>query len=824
MIYPKRKKRARRRNYELVEVELDDLFASLLGDDRDDGVVRQGGDNPLLNLLNNRELSSDHRLPDADLPDGAFEDPFAHTELVLKFHHAIHPSALKFFIERVTAKKSKGGAELLLRREPYMGHKKEGLTVHVTASDWRQLEVAEMMELKKMDYKRDDPAPREFTLKEVGNFLSEDMKHHEILTSAEKQMVVMHELRNLQSRPGERHVPGYDAIQLLPGDSLLHVYATSKLITSYFALHQADELNKLKGKWFWESFNKLPYEEIRSYYGDGVCLYFNFVAYYNAWLIVPAFFGLIMTLLPTQAFNSAVIYFCFLNMMFVILFLVNWQRKCSEISFLWGTLKMNRWEEQRADYDGVLAIDPVTGRFQRAYPTYKTSLKTCFGSVAVSVACIGLSMWMLHSFLDLDEWVKEIAAGRRVLAKNELAQIFWEYVMPALPGVGYAGCVFTANKLFRMVANALTEWENHRTQTQFSRHLISKMVVFEVFNSFASLFYTAFVIKKIDILKERVYTMLCVIQFLILLTSCVVPIIFRSGHAKMAEFLEKIRKSEEKDRLVKPGNPTGRKGRRSSVPYPVIENWLRAVNEMDSSDPRVQMSKVEANMDPYNYQADFEDYFLLLQQFGYVFLYSSVYPPAAAVAFGANMIILSASLYKLRQVYQRPFAKRVSNIGAWQQAFEAVGIIAVMTNCGLLCTNKTIQEYAAHLDLTDLQWMILFVTMEHVILGIHFFLGYVISTIPYNIKQTLAASEYRSWEAPKLHQAAKNRRRVTKLLATNSEQQLTRTKSDHSQGSSQKGKPSDVKNSNKNPQASSSSAPKRKPQSDAKSMLSKKKA
>ncbi|CAL8104443.1 unnamed protein product [Orchesella dallaii] len=800
---PKQKKRLIRNNielelngYETVSSD-EDLFSALLGDERDTRVVQGGADNPFLHLLNPPDLSSEYALPDVNLPGGSYEDPFAHTELVLKFSHSIHPSALKWFIERVTAKKSNGGGELLLRREPFTGHKKEGLVVHVTAADWRQLEVAEILEIKKMDFKQEEPAPREFKFKELGRFLSEGMKVSQLLSPAEKQMVVLHELRNVRVKPGEKHVPGYDdTIHILPGDSL---------------------------------------QEIRSYFGDDVCLYFNFVAFYNAWLIVPAIFGLIMAFLPSQAFHSTVVYFCFLNMMFVILFLINWQRKCSELAFLWGTLKMNKWEEPRPSYVGELSIDPVTGKFQRSYSSFKTGFKTFFGSGLVTFACIALSMYMLYSYLDLDDWVKEISMKEVSLAKNEHMKFIWEHVIPVLPGVGYAACVFTANKLFRVVANYLTEWENHRTQSQFHRHLVSKMVVFEVFNGFAGLFYAAFVLRDVDVLRKRVYTMLCVIQFLVTLTSCVIPVVIKTGKIKMHEFLQYSRPSGHVDKsgnyLTHPQTIFGGGKRRSSRPYPELEGWLKMVEGMEvmeDSDLRVQMSKLEGFMDSYDYQEDFEYYFLLLLQFGHVFLFSSVYPPAALVAFGANMILLPASLYKLRNIYQRPFAQRVSNIGAWQEAFGAVAVLAVMMNCALLCANTDLREYGS--DLTDAQWIFLFVLMEHMILGSQFLVGKIISKIPYNIKVSLAASDYRSWKMLKKEQSAKTRRRFTKLGMPMNEQVDGKSKAEEhdnsSQGSSRKRKAADEKKklSNSNEKAKPGKIEEKAASADAKSQLSKKKA
>jgi Calcium-activated chloride channel. len=43
--------------------------------------------------------------------------------------------------------------------------------------------------------------------------------------------------------------------------------------------------------------------------------------------------------------------------------------------------------------------------------------------------------------------------------------------------------------------------ENHRTQSQFDRYRITKLVLFEFVNNFMSLFYVAFYIQDLEMLR-----------------------------------------------------------------------------------------------------------------------------------------------------------------------------------------------------------------------------------------------------------------------------------------------------------------------------------
>src|SRR5690554_3240474 len=54
------------------------------------------------------------------------------------------------------------------------------------------------------------------------------------------------------------------------------------------------------------------------------------------------------------------------------------------------------------------------------------------------------------------------------------------------------------NFAYGVVADALTDRENHRTDTQYEDSLIAKLFLFQFVNSYASLFYVAFVQQAVE--------------------------------------------------------------------------------------------------------------------------------------------------------------------------------------------------------------------------------------------------------------------------------------------------------------------------------------
>lgn len=67
-------------------------------------------------------------------------------------------------------------------------------------------------------------------------------------------------------------------------------------------------------------------------------------------------------------------------------------------------------------------------------------------------------------------------------------------------------------------------------------------------------------------------------------------------------------------------------------------------------------------------QGTFDDYLELFLQFGYVFLFSAVFPLAAVFALLNNVIEVRSDAFKLSRVCQRPFGQAVADIGTWQVA------------------------------------------------------------------------------------------------------------------------------------------------------------
>lgn len=69
--------------------------------------------------------------------------------------------------------------------------------------------------------------------------------------------------------------------------------------------------------------------------------------------------------------------------------------------------------------------------------------------------------------------------------------------------------------------------ENHRTQSQFDRHRVTKLVLFEFVNNFVSMFYIAFIIRDMDMLKNQLATMLIILQAINNVQEAILPLVLK---------------------------------------------------------------------------------------------------------------------------------------------------------------------------------------------------------------------------------------------------------------------------------------------------------
>ncbi|MBN3278160.1 ANO10 protein, partial [Polyodon spathula] len=587
------------------------------------------------------------------------------------------------------------GADLMI--EPFlMGSSDENHHLFlVGASTRRMLVAAEEIGIVK---ECEDGSMRAFTCSNRKMFKDFKDGGDSFLSVAECQYIIKLQLDSLRAKD-ERIIPGYPQIKLYPGKSILRRLMSKGILVQYFPLHDKEELKKLSYSWYGKiQLSYQPLDDIRHYFGEAISMYFGFLEYLTFALIPMALIGIPYYLFAWEDFEKYTLFATF-NLVWSTVLLEVWKRCCASLAYRWGTLiRKKEFEEPRPGFHGVLGINVVTGREEPVYSSFKRQLRIYLVSVPFVLLCLYFSLYIMMIYFDMENWA---------LGYHEEEQSVWSSLVLFLPSVIYAIVIEILNRIYRYAAEYLTGWENHRLESSYQNHLVLKVLVFNFLNCFASLFYIAFVLHDMKLLRQSLATLLITSQILNQIVEAFLPY-----------WLQKRRNKKVHKKL----------GRSS----------------MDKELPWAEQVMLEADMDTY--LGTFDDYLELFLQFGYVSLFSCVFPLAAVLAVLNNVTEIYSDALKMCQVFKRPFSQPAANIGVWQLAFETMSVISVVTNCALLGMSPQVKSLFQE---SDTNLILLVLAVEHVLLAFKFILMFVIPDVPKDIRTQLAKLEFESLEALK---------------------------------------------------------------------------
>lgn len=141
----------------------------------------------------------------------------------------------------------------------YHSSKEKGLIIHISASKLRLLELADEIGFTKPTRN----GMRNFNVGSLDDFVYEgssdvfewfssykklffidNMTIDDILTPADKQVVIKYALENMKALSDERNIPGHNSCQLYHGQSIIHALLSEELIVNMFSLHDKDFMKR----------------------------------------------------------------------------------------------------------------------------------------------------------------------------------------------------------------------------------------------------------------------------------------------------------------------------------------------------------------------------------------------------------------------------------------------------------------------------------------------------------------------------------------------------------------------------------------------------
>uniref|UniRef100_A0AAX7SMK0 Anoctamin n=1 Tax=Astatotilapia calliptera TaxID=8154 RepID=A0AAX7SMK0_ASTCA len=471
--------------------------------------------------------------------------------------------------------------------------------------------------------------------------------------------------------------------------------------TAAFPLHEGpfqlpkhevrpDELNQRQVLYYywarWCKWYKYqPLDHIREYFGEKIALYFAWLGFYTAWLLPAAVVGTLVfvvsvnreeicnsgasyTMCPLcktcKAWNMSeictltklgylfdhpgTVFFSVFMSFWAVTFLEYWKRKMATLAHHWDCMDFHEEEERpRPEFAAMaptMEQNPVTGVKEPYFPE-KTRLSRMFtGSMVI--------IMMVRPFK-----IFYILYCCFVVFAGTIANISSSIVN--------LGLILLMGQVYTALAEQLTKWEMHRTQTQYDNAFIFKVFIFQFVNFYSSPFYVAFFKGRFVGYPTNYGTLFgmrnedcgaggCLIE---LAQQLFIIMVGKQLINNVQEFiLPKVKAWRQKRTLAKVlGGKASHEPRRWEEDYQLVEC-----------------------------EGLFEEYLEMVLQFGFITIFVAAFPLAPLFALLNNWVEIRLDAHKFVCEYRRPVAERAQNIGVWFNILEALSHLSVIANAFLI--------------------------------------------------------------------------------------------------------------------------------------------
>lgn len=468
------------------------------------------------------------------------------------------------------------------------------------------------------------------------------------------------------------------------GESLMHRLETEGIAKEVFPLHDELERKKLFRTWAlnWWDFTNQPIDEIYSYFGTKIAVYFAFLGMYTRWIMFPAVLALIVQLVDFGSLQLlALPVFLISIILWAVLFIQFWKRKNFALLARW---KINysvtssqgyrflgmEWSSQQSSTELVKTLGNDKSKEKEAYQRYEwlVHLKRFRNDALFILSLICLQLPFELAYAHLYEVI-----GSDVL-KFGLTAIYL-FIIQYLTQIGGKISV----KLIKREINENTE---HRADS-----LIYKVFGLFFMQSYIGIFYHVLLHRNFSTLRQVLIQRLIISEVLENLLENSLP------YLKYSYRKYRIRNKKKWEN----GSSTGK----IQFTYRVEKEFLK---------PAYSASIGEELEDGL-----FDDFLELALQFGMIMMFACAFPLAFAFAAVNNVMEIRTDALKLLAIFKRPVPRAAPTIGAWLNIFQFLIVMSICTNSALLvCLYDQERKWKIEPGLAAI------LIMEHVLLLIKF--------------------------------------------------------------------------------------------------------
>ncbi|KAF2724584.1 DUF590-domain-containing protein [Polychaeton citri CBS 116435] len=454
-------------------------------------------------------------------------------------------------------------------------------------------------------------------------------------------------------------------------------------VESIFALHDHQYNKAWIKRWSTQWLLKPEdLDDIRNRLGAKIAFYFAFTQSYFTFLLFPAAFG-VLSFVFLGHFSS--IYAVVISLWCTI-FVEFWKHQEDDLAVRWNVKGVSSVETKRLDFRHEKeATDPISGEKLQIFPATKRFQRQLM-QIPFGIAAVLALGSLIATCFGIEIFISEVYDGP------------FKSVLVFLPTVILTTCMPLLTGLLTSAATRLSDYENYETDSAYERSMTQKIFVLNFITSYLPLLLTAFVyvpfgtiiVPYLDIfsltvkpfaedekqlktpsansfeinpsrLRKQVIYFTVTAQIVNLAMEVIVPYLKRQGFIKLKEMQSK---------------KTAKKGT-TGTPSPQASADLD-----DNAEEKEFLARVrsEAELDEYDVTDDLRE---MVLQFGYLALFSVVWPLVPVSFLINNWIELRSDAVKICIEMQRPVPWRADTIGPWLDALSFLSWIGSITMAAL---------------------------------------------------------------------------------------------------------------------------------------------
>ncbi|KAI9485131.1 calcium-activated chloride channel-domain-containing protein [Zychaea mexicana] len=377
---------------------------------------------------------------------------------------------------------------------------------------------------------------------------------------------------------------------------------------------------------------------IRNHFGEKIAFYFAFVQNYLLWLGTPTVIGVLITVAGAKSLS---IWYSLAMLIWSVVYIEMWKRREQALALQWGVRNCSKHEKRRLEFKGDrLVKDEVTGEQEPYCPAWKIFVRRAMSFPGVALGAFLLSI-IVACVIVLQLFLHEYYTGP------------FRQVLHYTPTIGYVLLIPTMSGIYGSWVKILNNWEMHKTESSWEYHYTQKIFVANFLVAYLSLLNISHSHTKVDFNRLRGQLIYFIVtgQLIGFATEMVLPY-------AMGRILPKVKNMTSKEDKDDKNNGVEQSGKGD-----LQAKFMKKVYH-------------EVDLPEYNIYTDFVE---MVIQFGYVSMFSTVWPLTALCCMVNNWIELRGDAVKICKYTRRPVPLRSEGVGPWIGNMETLTWLSSVT-------------------------------------------------------------------------------------------------------------------------------------------------